>query len=78
MLKLKLGAVVLAAVFAGAFSPKAEAFMAPSYACTAANQGEVAYTWRRNTKFEWHCENNQWVFMLQWECNQYGNNCIPY
>lgn len=77
MLKAKIGMVVLAAAFAGTFSSSAEAFSPPTYACTAANQGEVAFTQRGTSKFEWICSNGEWVFLLQYQCNQYGYNCIP-
>lgn len=77
MLKVKVGAVVLAAVFAGSFSQKAEAFNAPTTACTSSNIGQFAYTWIGNSKFEWYCDGSQWIFNLKYQCNQNGLNCIP-
>ena len=77
MLKAKIGMVVLAAAFAGAFTSSAEAFSPPTYACTAANQGASAFTQVGRAKFEWLCSNGEWIFLLQYQCDKYGMNCIP-
>ena len=77
MLKAKIGMAVLAAAFAGTFSSSAEAFAPPTYACSAANEGSVAFTQMGRSKFEWVCSSNQWHFVLQYQCDKNGMNCIP-
>ena len=78
MLKVKMCMLVLVAATSSAFATKADAFVSPSKLCNASNLGEFTYTYNGRNKYEWYCNGSQWVFNLQYFCNQYGNNCIPY
>lgn len=78
MLNLKM--VVLAAVVAVsgmAVETSAIVLAPPGWACTAANEGETAFTQSGRRLRQWECYNNQWLLMVEYQCDQYGNNCIP-
>lgn len=77
MLKAKIGVVVLAAAFSGGFAPKAEAFYQPTTPCNASNVGQFEFTEMGSRKFEWYCDGSQWSLYMQYQCNEWGLNCIP-
>lgn len=50
---------------------------APTIPCTAANQGQQTTTPIWSGYFLWECHNGEWMFLLQYHCDDFGN-CIPY
>lgn len=58
-------------------STSAVAFPPPESTCDASIEGAQTSTNHESGYIVWECRSGSWMFLLQYECDQYGNNCIP-
>ncbi len=66
---LVAGLALLMSTSAGAFPP-------PESTCDASNEGAQTSTSHESGYIVWECRSGSWMFVLQYECDPYGN-CIP-
>ncbi len=74
MHKIMLGIAIT--TLAAAMSFSAHAFPPPESPCDASNQGAQTSTSHDSGYIVWECHSGSWLFLLQYECDQWGN-CIP-
>lgn len=48
----------------------------PTFACTAANAGQMTQTQMGNRRYDWYCNGSQWEMLIEYRCDAYGNNCV--
>ncbi len=75
MNKIMLGMTI--ALFAAGISFSASAHPPPDAPCNASNEGAQTSTQHESGYIVWECRSGYWMFMLQYECDERGMNCIP-
>ena len=75
MNRIMLGIAIITLTTAMSFC--AYAFSPPGSSCDASNEGAQTSTSHESGYIVWECHSGNWMFLLQYECDQFGNNCIP-